>query len=83
MYILASYLVNKYVFQVQKIHPFYHDQYILVRYMTIYSKYTSIYAGKCRQLLGEQKFSPTFKNANYYHFVRGEKGEDFIEKKGF
>jgi hypothetical protein len=26
---------------------------------------------------------PTFKNANSYHFIRGEKGEDFISKKGF
>ena len=28
-------------------------------------------------------FSLTFKNANYYNFVRGEKDKDFMDKKGF
>ena len=28
-------------------------------------------------------FSLTFKNAYYYNFVRGEKEEDFMDKKGF
>ena len=32
----------------------------------------------------EKIFSPTFKNTDYYHFLREEKGEDFInKKKGF
>ena len=51
--------------------------------MTINSKYTSMYAGKFRRLFRKIFFSPTFKKANYYHFLRGEKGEDFMNKKGF
>ena len=43
--------------------------------MTIYSKYTSIYKGDG---FFKKIFNPTFKNANYYHFVRGEKREGFI-----
>ena len=49
--------------------------------MTIYSKYTSIYAPQVNvDGFFKKIFSPTFKNASYYHFVRGEKGEDFINK---
>ena len=51
--------------------------------MTIYSKYTSIYAGYLVTAFSKKIFSPTFKNANYYPIVRGKKGEDFIIKKGF
>ena len=31
----------------------------------------------------EKTFSATFKSVNYYHFVKGEKGKYFINKKGF
>ena len=51
-------------------------------YMTIYTKNTSIYEGKCRRLF-QNNLHSTFNIANYYHFVKGEKEEDFINKKGF
>ena len=31
----------------------------------------------------KKTFSATFKIVNYYHIVKGEKGEYFIKKKGF